>query len=119
MKEQILDADKQRVLQLQSGLVREQEFFLAGGTGLGIRLRHRVSRDLDWFTPRVFDAGQLAQRLDALPEKLTQLTVQGSNTLRAYYGSLETSFLRYAQVPAKPELVTIGELKVPSRTWKR
>lgn len=40
-------------------------------------------------------------------------------TLRAYYAQrsspeqLETSFLRYTQVAAKPELVAVGALRVP------
>jgi len=113
MNEQILDADKRRVMLLQSPVVDEQRFFLAGGTGLGLRLGHRVSRDLDWFTPQEFDSTQLAERLAALPEAPSQIKVQGTTTLRAYYGSLETSFLHYRQVVARPEVLTVAGLQVP------
>jgi hypothetical protein len=34
-------------------------FYLAGGTALAIYLGHRVSVDLDWFTPNVFEDGML------------------------------------------------------------
>jgi len=36
-----------------------REFYLAGGTALAIYLGHRVSVDLDWFTPNVFEDGPL------------------------------------------------------------
>jgi hypothetical protein len=113
MNEPVIDADKQRVLNLQSGLVQQHRFFLGGGTGLALRLGHRTSRDLDWFTPQTFDVKSLARQLAGLPEKPTKATVQGEHTLRAYYGKLETSFLRYRQVQANPELLTVGAVKVP------
>jgi hypothetical protein len=113
MKPSVLDAEKQRIIGLQQAVVIEEKFFLAGGTGLGLRLRHRVSRDLDWFTPRPFDAKELAKTLIALPEKPTETKVQGPHTLRAYYGELETSFIRYTQVPARPEILREAHLKIP------
>lgn len=113
MNPPVIDADKQRVLNLQSDLVQQHGFFLAGGTGLGVRLGHRTSRDLDWFTPHTFDVKHLAQELAGLSEKPTKATAQGEHTLRAYYGKLETSFLRYRQVQARPELITVGLVKVP------
>lgn len=113
MFDEILDKDKRRVLTLQSGLVQHQGFFLAGGTALGLRLGHRTSRDLDWFTPKSFDAKELAKRLGALEEKPTKTNVQDSLTVRAYYGELETSFLRYSQVAAKPEVTSIAGIRIP------
>jgi hypothetical protein len=109
----ILDSDKRRVIALQTEVVEREQFFLAGGTGLGVRLRHRVSRDIDWFTSKPFDATRVAQALEALPEKPTDVTVQGPHTVRAYYGSLETSFIRYTQVSARPEVLIEGRLKIP------
>jgi hypothetical protein len=37
----ILDADKRRVIALQTEVIEREPFFLAGGTGLGVRLRRR------------------------------------------------------------------------------
>jgi hypothetical protein len=48
-----------------------------------------------------------------LPEKPTKIQGRGEHTLRAYYGELETNFLRYTQVLARPEMVTVGALTVP------
>lgn len=109
----ILDAEKRRVIAAQVEVVEKEHFFLAGGTGLGLRLGHRVSRDLDWFTPAAFDAEKLSQRLGSLAQKPTEVVVQDRHTLRAYYGSLETSFLRYTQVTAHPEIVESRGLRVP------
>jgi len=37
-------------------------FYLAGGTGLALRLGHRLSRDLDFFSTDLFDERSLLQR---------------------------------------------------------
>lgn len=111
--DQVLDGEKRRVISLQEAVVRNDKFFLAGGTGLGLRLGHRLSRDIDWFTAEPFEANDIAKVLETLPEKPTEIRVQGSHTLRAYYGQLETSFLRYTQVTAHPEVVTTAGLSIP------
>jgi hypothetical protein len=45
-----LDKDKQRVIDLQSAIVKDRGFFLAGGTALSIRIGHRISNQgaEDW-----------------------------------------------------------------------
>ncbi len=105
---QVLDADKTRVIRLQADLMRDGQFFLAGGTGLGLRLGHRLSNDLDWFTPQRFDAPALKRALAALPEVPSKLEQNGPHTIRAFYKTLETSFITYQQVTAKPETVRVG-----------
>src|SRR5260370_8236342 len=99
----ILDSDKRRVIALQTEVIQREQFFLAGGTGIGVRLRHRVSPDIDWFTAKPFDATRAAQALAPLPEKPPEVTVQGPHTLPAYDGSPQTTFLRYPQSTAPPD----------------
>jgi hypothetical protein len=113
MNEHVLDRKKRKVIRLQAELVRQGRFFLAGGTGLGLRLGHRLSDDLDWFTPDRFDAKALMARLETLPEKPSVLKQDGQHTVRAYYDKLETSFITYAQVPARPESITIADMAIP------
>lgn len=113
LKEEVLDRNKRRVIRLQAELVRQGGFFLAGGTGLGLRLGHRFSDDLDWFTPTHFDAKGLMARLTALSEKPTELRQDGRYTVRAYYDKLETSFITYEQVPARPESFRLGDIEIP------
>ena len=56
---EVLDVDKIRVRKLQEQVVNSGKCFLAGGTGLGLRLGHRKSMDLDWFTAKEFDPDKL------------------------------------------------------------
>ena len=59
-------------------------FYLAGGTALAIHLSHRISVDLDWFTPNSFADGMiLAQSLrnsniDLDVEQVSSGTLHGS-----------------------------------------
>jgi hypothetical protein len=110
---QIIDPEKARVIRLQADLVRDEGFFLAGGVGLAVRLGHRLSADLDWFTPRPFDVGAIERHLEALAESPTQILRHGRHTVRAYYGTLETSFITYGQVPASPEIMRVAGTEIP------
>ncbi len=110
---EVLDIDKIRVLKLQEQVVKLGEFFLAGGTGLGLRLGHRKSMDLDWFTAKEFDPEKLKNALKRLPEAPTRIEPQGKQTLRAFYGDLETSFILYQQVKGTPERFRIADANVP------
>jgi hypothetical protein len=103
-----LERRKVEVLRLQAGLARQDGFFLAGGTGLALRLRHRFSDDLDWFTPGKFDAKDLIAKLKALPRAPSSVEQGGQYTVRAYYDKVETSFIMYAQVPARPEAMKVA-----------
>ena len=109
----VIDPEKARVIRLQAALVRDEGFFLAGGVGLAVRLGHRLSADLDWFTPSPFNAGAIERRLEALAESPTQILRHGRHTVRAYYGTLETSFITYGQVPASPEIMKVAGTEIP------
>jgi hypothetical protein len=112
LNEAVLDRDKRRVIQLQAHLAHAGRFFLAGGTGLGLHLGHRLSEDLDWFTPARFDAKELMKSISLLPEKPTLLRQDGRHTVRAYYNELETSFIAYDQVPARIHPLTVGAARI-------
>jgi hypothetical protein len=111
LNEKVLDADKVRIIRLQADLTRNGQFFLAGGTGLGLRLGHRRSDDIDWFTSRRFETDELKRKLERLSEKPVRIEQNGPHTIRAYYGAkdpLETSFITYRQVEAKPESLVVA-----------
>jgi hypothetical protein len=109
-----LDAEKIRIIKGQSAAIREGSFFLAGGTGLAVRLKHRTSRDLDWFTAKAFDADSLRRTLEAAPEKPTRIEQAEPHTLRAYYGEVETSFILYRQIQGTAEETTVSKsISVP------
>lgn len=111
--EELLDPEKRELLELQGDLVRTEQFFLAGGTALSLRLGHRISADLDWFTAQKFDEKALLAQLQRLPTKPSQTTHSAPHTVRAYYGNVETSFIHYAQVRGKVQLAKVGTTQVP------
>lgn len=111
--DEVLDAAKAAVVAAQADLVTEGSFYLAGGTGLALHLGHRLSRDLDWFTAQRFDGTRLCQELPRLALAPTTIVQSDAHTVRAYYGELETSFIRYSQVTAHPSIIEVGDVQVP------
>ena len=68
-------------------------FYLAGGTGLALQFGHRLSLDLDFFSPEQFDEETLLQHAQALPE--FALVSRAPFTLHATVGGTKVSFLGY------------------------
>lgn len=82
MFEEVLPRNAKKALAVlgESGIVMDA--YLAGGTALALRLAHRVSIDLGFFTQEEFDEQTLAKRLSSLPvdfelEKLAPGTILG------------------------------------------
>lgn len=75
--------------------------YLVGGTGIAAHLRHRVSRDLDFFVAEAFDVDDLAQTLDRIgPFAATQIAAE---TLNGYIGETRIQFLdAHDQHPVEP-----------------
>jgi hypothetical protein len=70
-------------------------FYLAGGTALAIHLGHRISVDLDWFTPQSFeDSLLLAQDLrnSGLDLEIEQVS---PGTLHGRIQNVRVTFLQY------------------------
>lgn len=58
--------DTLRALQLVSSIPEIKESYLAGGTALALRLGHRLSVDLDFFTKKEFDEEKVKLELENL-----------------------------------------------------
>lgn len=69
-------------------------FYLAGGTALALALGHRLSEDLDFFSPEHFDDESLLQQLQIVPD--FALLAKAPFTLHATIGETKVSFLGYA-----------------------
>lgn len=69
------------------------EFALAGGTSLALRLGHRLSVDLDFFTSTDFTPHSLAHRLGFGPESITG---QAEGTLQCRIRDVKVEFLKHA-----------------------
>ncbi len=68
-------------------------FYLAGGTGLALQLGHRVSGDLDFFTPAEFKPEILRDQMVATGHFTVISEARG--TLHGVYDSAKVSFLQY------------------------
>lgn len=68
-------------------------FALAGGTSLSLRLGHRLSIDLDFFTTSSFDPQSLATSLGCGPDAITGMD---TGTLQLRISDVKVEFLRHA-----------------------
>jgi hypothetical protein len=69
-------------------------FYLAGGTGLALQFGHRLSLDLDFFSPEHFDEEALIQRMQ--PLRGFAVAQKAQFTLHASIEQTKVSFLGYA-----------------------
>lgn len=69
------------------------QFYLAGGTALALQLQHRLSSDLDFFSPEIFDQKGVNKDLQSINNyRLDQIA---ENTLLGMIGSTKISFFTY------------------------
>ena len=68
-------------------------FYLAGGTGLALRLGHRRSADLDFFTFEPFREDALIQKVQNVAG--FSLVAKEVGTLHAHFGETKVSFLTF------------------------
>ncbi len=65
---QTLQQGTLHAIQLVSKLDFFKQAYLAGGTALALQLGHRISVDLDFFTPEEFDENIMSMELSQLPQ---------------------------------------------------
>ena len=73
MFDDAVDKPAKRALELVARWSGSGKFYLAGGTAAAIQLGHRVSVDLDFFSPVNFEAEEVARDLMAHGIKTSQL----------------------------------------------
>jgi len=86
-----------------------KSFYLAGGTGVALQLKHRVSIDLDFFTKKDIDTKTLIQKIKTWGE--ISIERETENTLIATFNGTRVSFLKY-DYPLLFDLKQIKEIKV-------
>lgn len=87
-------------------------FYLAGGTALAIHLSHRISVDLDWFTPNSFADGMiLAQSLRNSNVNL-EIEQVSPGTLHGSVNGVRVTFLQY-QYPLLNPIEHWNEMSCP------
>jgi len=85
---------QQQLLGQLGPAMKNQGFYLAGGTALALYFQHRLSVDLDWFTSSPMgDVLSFARKLqDVVDLTVTEI---GSGTLHAIANQVRLSFLEY------------------------
>jgi len=70
-----------------------RDFYLAGGTGLALQLKHRLSLDLDFFTKKEIDTKILIQKI----KKLGRFSIEkeDEDSLIGRFKGTRISFLKY------------------------
>lgn len=88
-----------------------QDFYLAGGTALAIHFEHRLSFDLDFFTPKTFDE----KKLDADLRSTSKYNLDrfDKNTLLGILAGTKISFFTY-KYPLINKTIKFGEIKLAS-----
>jgi hypothetical protein len=95
------------LLKLQTPLA-DSGFALAGGTSLALRLGHRLSVDLDFFTANPFAPQTLADKLNIGPQSITGIA---EGTLQIRVNNLKIEFLKHSY-PNLSEIEVIDGIKI-------
>lgn len=87
-------SETQRRLLPKIRFLKEKEFYLAGGTGLTLHLKHRSSIDFDFYNPSHFDTSNLLYQFQKEIEEVI-LIQSAENTLSVRLNGVETSLFTY------------------------
>lgn len=87
-----------------------RELYLIGGTALAVHLRHRVSRDLDFFFHEDVDLDQLAATLQDLGS--FAITLRGEGTLNGLLAQTKVQFLSSASQELLEQPAEVAGLRV-------
>ncbi len=82
-------------------------FYLAGGTGLALQLEHRLSMDLDFFSPKNINTQSLKNKLQELGD--LSVTKEDRGTLNGIFNETEIMFLEYPYSLLYPMLFCVQE----------
>jgi len=78
MIDRVLDPGTRAALARLSTWIVDRGFYLADGTGCALYLGHRMSRDLDFFTPTEFDTSKLWTELRKKGDCVSDYTDSGT-----------------------------------------
>lgn len=104
---------QERYLESLKGLRAVAGFYLAGGSGLALRLKHRQSLDHDFFTPKAFQPQTLLARLPKLSPRMKVLSRE-AGTLTVSAGGVKASFFRYPYPLLERTELVAGKFPVAS-----
>lgn len=91
---EILNDDQKATLLSLGTALKETDYYLADGTGLSLLLGHRLSIDLDWFTPELNNPESLFHRLSAADISFN-ITSIAPQTVYIVLNNVQVSFIGY------------------------
>lgn len=94
-QEQVLPAHSLGLLRELSPLLAPQGFYLAGGTALALRLGHRVSVDLDFFTPNLFDPQKVLRLIEQRCEETATIVQESRASICLVLRETKVELLHY------------------------
>jgi len=94
MFEKVLSAKTKNILALLAESRLLEKAYLAGGTGCALHLGHRVSYDLDFFTPEKFSALSFAKKLTRI--KIFELERTEWGTVLGRFDKIKFSLFYYS-----------------------
>lgn len=111
MFEKVLPKNSKEILTALSRSPFFRDAYLAGGTAAALQLGHRLSRDLDFFSPRDFEENALIQHLGSLGNfKLDRLDWK---TVLGFFRGVKFSYFFY-QYPLLEPLLLYRGIKIAS-----
>jgi hypothetical protein len=91
---EVLTDKQKKVLSRLSGVLKNTDFYLAGGTALALQTGHRMSQDFDWFIPHL---GEIESFLGLLRAAGVECVVTSTDRETCYLlvDTVQVSFLGY------------------------
>lgn len=95
LQESVVPSQTLELLKFLSPILADDGFYLAGGTALALRMGHRESIDLDFFTTEPFAPEQLSLKLQKLVGKIPRILQKTSGSLSLELCDTKLEFLLY------------------------
>lgn len=91
----ILPKNTKKILYLLEKYKIIENFYLAGGTGLALVLKHRISKDLDFFSCEKFLTQEIITDLKKIKNLDIKVELQTKGSLTCSLNQIKTSFFYY------------------------
>ena len=103
---------KRRNLLTKLGFLAGYDFYMAGGTGLALQIKHRTSLDFDFCTPQAFEPAKLKDEFNKRFKTVKEIHI-AKDTLILEVERVMVSFFTYPYKMLEP-YVKLGEINLAS-----
>lgn len=79
----------------QLAFLKEEKFYLAGGTALALQIGHRTSVDFDFYSQQHFNASSLYKKIESVFKTKAEKIAQEKDTLFCTIKNVDLSFFWY------------------------